>query len=104
MAAFAALLLPLKVESSRYFLLDQPVALVVGIAAIASLNATERPSWRLDTLFGALAVFATLVKGNGLLVPLVPSIEIALSRRWALLADAWLWMVGALTVLLILPW
>lgn len=103
-ASFATLLLPLTVESTRYFLLDQPIALVVGITAIAWAAAVERPSWRRYTLFGALAVFTTLVKGNGLLILLVPPIEIALSRRWALLADARLWTVGALTLLLILPW
>lgn len=103
-AAFAALLLPLTAESARYFLLDQPVALIVGIAAIAWLAAAERPSWWRYAMFGALAAFATLVKGNGALVVLIPAIEIGLSRRWRLLADVRLWVVGAVTLLVILPW
>jgi hypothetical protein len=103
-AAFVALLLPLEVESARYFLLDQPVALVVGLAAIAWLAAADLPSWWRYALLAALAVFATLVKGNGVLVILVPVIEIVLSRRWALLADRRLWIAGVTTGLLILPW
>ncbi|MES2452649.1 MAG: glycosyltransferase family 39 protein [Pseudomonadota bacterium] len=103
-AAFVVLLLPLTVESARYFLLDQPVALIVGAAAIAWLAAAERPSWWRYALFGAFAVFATLVKGNGTLVVLIPAIEIGLSRRWRLLADRRLWTVGAITFFLILPW
>ncbi len=103
-AAFVLLLLPLEVESARYFLLDQPVTLVVGLAAIAWLAAAERPSWWRYTLFAVLAVFATLVKGNGLLVVLVPAINIVLSRRWGLLGDRRLWVAGLATGLLILPW
>ncbi|MEG3082134.1 glycosyltransferase family 39 protein [Sphingomonas sp. PB2P12] len=103
-AAFAVLLLPLEAESARYFLLDQPVTLVVGLAAIAWLAAADRPSWSRLALFSALAVFSTLVKGNGLLVALVPAIDIVLSWRWPLLRDRKLWIAGAITGLLILPW
>lgn len=103
-AAFVVLLLPLEVESARYFLLDQPVTLVVGLAGIAWLTAAETPSWWRFALFSALAVFATLVKGNGLLIVLVPAIDIALARRWHLLRDRKLWVAGAVTGALILPW
>lgn len=103
-AALAMLVLPLVVESARAFLLDQPVALVAGLAAIAWLRAAERPGWRRFLLFGALAAFAPLVKGNGALVALIPPIEIALSRRWALLRDRRLWATGALTALVVAPW
>jgi len=103
-AAFVVLLLPLEIESARYFLLDQPVTLVVGLAGIAWLTAAETPSWWRFALFSALAVFATLVKGNGLLIVLVPVIDIVLSRRWHLLRDRKLWVAGAVTGVMILPW
>lgn len=103
-AAIAMLILPLVVESARAFLLDQPVALVAGLAAVAWLRAAERPGWGRFALFGALAAFAPLVKGNGALVALIPPIEIALSRRWPLLRDPRLWATGALTALVVAPW
>ncbi len=103
-AAFAYLLLPLVAEEARYFRLDQPVALVVGLATIAWWRATERPgSWRY-LLFGALAAFATLVKGNGALIMLVPALDILMAARWRQLADTRLWMAAAATLLVVAPW
>ncbi|WP_322965036.1 ArnT family glycosyltransferase [Sphingomonas fuzhouensis] len=103
-AAFAMLLSPLVIESAQSFLLDQPVALVVGLGAIAWLRAAERPGWGRFLLFGALAAFAPLVKGNGALIALVPAIEILLARRWHLLRDRRLWAVAAATLLVVAPW
>ncbi|MFT3977933.1 MAG: glycosyltransferase family 39 protein, partial [Sphingomonas bacterium] len=103
-AALVTLVLPLTIESARNFLLDQPVTLVAGLAAIAWLAAAQRPGWWRFALFAALAAFAALVKGNGLLVALIPPIEIALSRRWALLRDLRLWAAGAAALLVIVPW
>jgi 4-amino-4-deoxy-L-arabinose transferase-like glycosyltransferase len=102
--AFAYLLLPLVAEEARYFRLDQPVALVVGLAAIAWWRAVERPGlWRY-LLFGALAAFATLVKGNGALIVLVPALDILMAARWRQLADARLWIAAAATLLVVAPW
>jgi 4-amino-4-deoxy-L-arabinose transferase-like glycosyltransferase len=103
-AAFAMLVLPLVIDSTWNFLLDQPVALVVGLGAIAWLRATEVPGWRRFALFGALAAFAPLVKGNGALIALVPAIEILLARRWAILRDRRLWVVAATTLMVVAPW
>lgn len=103
-AAFAMLTLPLVGDSARSFLLDQPVALVVGLGAIAWLRAVEAPGWGRFALFGALAAFAPLVKGNGALIALVPAIEIALARRWAILRDRRLWSVAVATLLVVAPW
>ncbi len=103
-AAFAMLASPLAVDSARSFLLDQPVALVVGLGAIAWLRAAEAPGWRRFALFGALAAFAPLVKGNGALIALVPAVEILLARRWAILRDRRLWVVAVATLLVVAPW
>lgn len=103
-AALTMLASPLVVDSARSFLLDQPVALIVGLGAIAWLRAAEEPGWRRFALFGALAAFAPLVKGNGALIALVPAIEIAFARRWSILRDHRLWAIAAATLLVVAPW
>ncbi len=103
-AAFAYLLLPLVAEEARYFRLDQPVALVVGLAVIAWWRAVERPGLGRYLLFGALAAFATLVKGNGALIMLVPALDILMAARWRQLADGRLWIAAAATLLVVAPW
>jgi 4-amino-4-deoxy-L-arabinose transferase-like glycosyltransferase len=103
-AAFAYLLLPLVANEARYCRIDQPVALVTGLAAIAWFRATERPGlWRY-LLFGALAAFATLTKGNGALAVLIPALDILMARRWRQLADWRLWVAAAATLLVVAPW
>lgn len=103
-AGLAYLLSPLVAEEARFFRLDQPVALVAGIAAIAWTRAAERPSLPRYLLFGALAATATLTKGNGALVMLVPAFEIALARRWRQLADWRLWVAAIATLIVVAPW
>ena len=102
-AAVATLAVPLVSGSARSFLLDQPVALVVGLGAIAWLRAVERPGWGRFALFGVLAAFAPLVKGNGALIALLPVIEILLARRWAVLRDHRLWVVAAAVLVVVAP-
>jgi hypothetical protein len=103
-AAFGYLLLPLVANEARYFRLDQPVALIAGLAAIAWFRATERPSLGRYLLFGALAAFATLTKGNGALVILVPALDMLMAWRWRPLADWRLWLAAAATLLVVAPW
>lgn len=103
-AAFAYLLLPIVANEARYFRLDQPVALVAGLAAIAWFRASERPGlWRY-LLFGAFAAFATLTKGNGALVMLVPALDILMAARWRQLLDWRLWVAALATLLVVAPW
>jgi hypothetical protein len=103
-AAFAYLLLPIVANEARYFRLDQPVALVAGLAAIAWFRASERPGlWRY-LLFGALSAFATLTKGNGALVMLVPALDMLMSGRWRQLLDWRLWVAAVATLLVVAPW
>ena len=103
-ASLYCLLLPVSIDAARYFLLDQPVALAVGLAALAWLWAVRRPGWAPYLAFGAAAALATLIKGNGALVVLIPAIEIALAGRWRLLRDYRLWIAGAITLAIVVPW
>ncbi|MBA2935804.1 glycosyltransferase family 39 protein [Sphingomonas sp. CGMCC 1.13654] len=103
-AAFGYLLLPLVANEARYFRIDQPVALVAGLAAIAWFRATEKPGlWRY-LLFGALTAFATLTKGNGALAVLIPALDIVMAGRWRQLADWRLWTAAVATLLVVAPW
>lgn len=97
-------LLPLVVDGGRYILLDQPVALVVALAAIAWAAASDRPAWWRFLIFAAFAAAAPLVKGNGALVALIPAIDIALTNRWRLLRQPWLWIAALLTIAVVAPW
>lgn len=97
-------LLPLVVDGGRYILLDQPVALVVAMAAIAWCAASDRPAWWRFLIFAAFAAAAPLVKGNGALVALVPAIDIVLTNRWRLLRRLSLWVAALLTVAVVAPW
>ncbi|MCC2976266.1 glycosyltransferase family 39 protein [Sphingomonas sp. PL-96] len=100
----AYLILPLVLDGARRFLLDQPVTLVVGLAAIAWLRATERPGWTRFLIFAALAAYAPLVKGNGALIALVPAIDIVLRKRWRLLREPALWGAAMLAMAVVGPW
>jgi hypothetical protein len=103
-AAFVYLLLPLVAEEAGYFRLDQPVALAVGLAAIAWWRAVAQPNLGRYLLFGALAAFAALVKGNGALIVLVPTLDILMAARWRQLADRGLWIAAVATLLVVAPW
>ena len=103
-ASVAMLLLPLVAHDARYVLLDQPTALVVGVAAMAWLHATARRTLFAYLLFALLAVFATLVKGNGALIALVPALDILIARRWRQLGEPRLWIASVVGLLLAAPW
>lgn len=100
----AYVLLPLVVDGGRYLLLDQPVALFVALAAIFWARATDRPGWWRFLIFAGFAAACPLVKGNGALIALVPAIDIALTRRWALLKLPALWVAALVTLTLVAPW
>lgn len=96
--------LPLVVDGGRYLLLDQPVALMVAMGAIAWARASDRPGWVRMLVFAAFAAACPLVKGNGALIALVPAIDIALTGRWRLLKLPALWVAGLATLAVVAPW
>ncbi len=97
-------LLPLVVDGARNLLLDQPVALVVALAAIAWARASDKPSWARFLTFAVVAAAAPLVKGNGALVALIPALDLALTGRWRLLRLPALWVSALLTLAVVAPW
>lgn len=97
-------LLPLVVDGARYLLVDQPLALVVALAAMAWAGASERPSWPRMLGFGLLAAACPLIKGNGALVALIPPLDIALTGRWRLLRRPCLWGAAVAALVIVAPW
>ena len=103
-AALGYIALPFVIDQGGYILLDQPLTLICGIAAILWHSATERPSLPRYLLFAAVAALALMIKGNGVLIGLVPFLHIAMTKRWRLLADWRLWLAAVLGLLVVTPW
>ena len=102
-AAFWALT-PLALEGQAFLMLDQPLAAFTLAATIAWFLYSEKQSWLRIFVFAALAATAILMKGNGWLIGLVPALHIALTGRWKLLRSLSLWIGGAATLAMVLPW
>jgi 4-amino-4-deoxy-L-arabinose transferase-like glycosyltransferase len=96
--------LPLVIENGRYLLVDQPLALIVALAAIAWAAAAARPTWPRMLGFALLAAACPLIKGNGALIALVPAVDIALTGRWRLLRHGSLWGAALLALAIVVPW
>lgn len=103
-AALAYLLLPLTLEQTGYILLDQPLTLACGLSAMAWWWAVRRPGLLRYLLFAFSAALALMIKGNGVMMLALPLIHIALTRRWALLANWRLWVAAIVGLLLVAPW
>ncbi len=103
-AAAAFAVCSITQSGSSAVMLDIPVALCC-LAALIAYNtylATER--WRFSLLFGAIAAVAMLIKGNGMLLALLPPLSILLNRRWHLLKRLSFWAPGLLAGLVVGPW
>jgi len=96
--------LPMVVDSARYLLVDQPLTLVVALAAMAWAAASERPTWPRLLGFALLAAACPLIKGNGALVALIPALDIALTGRLRLLRQPALWAAAIIAFAIVAPW
>lgn len=104
MSALVFILLPMTLESLSFFMLDQPLTLVVLLAANVWRRFSYRPSYILGLLYGILAAAAILVKGNGWLLGLFPIFHILIAHRWALLRDPRTYAGALLCLLAVVPW
>ena len=103
-AALGYLLLPIVIDQGGYALIDQPLALCAGIAAILWWRATCRPGLARYLLFALAAATTMMIKGNGVLIVAMPLFHIALTGRWSMLADWRLWLAALFGLALVLPW
>lgn len=104
LAAILFLLIPLVQKYSGTLMADMPVALFSFWSMLLWTRYMQRPN--LLTAIGVALLFAAtiLTKGNGFALAFIPPVAIALCRRWDLLRHASLWIAGALTAALCLPW
>lgn len=98
------ILLPLSLESLNFFMLDQPLTVVVLLAANVWQHFSNRPTYLLGLLYGILAAAAILVKGNGWLLGFFPIFHIILANRWALLLDFRTYSGALLCLIIVVPW
>lgn len=103
-SALVLTLLPLSLVALNFFMLDQPLTLIVLLSAWVWLRFAYQPSYNFGLLYGTLAAAAILVKGNGWLLVLFPMFHILFARRWALLRDPRMYAGALLCLLAVLPW
>jgi 4-amino-4-deoxy-L-arabinose transferase-like glycosyltransferase len=102
-AALCALT-PVALEGFAFFMLDQPLAAAALAATGLWIAFVGRPRAWVVLLFGLVAAWAVLIKGNGWLLLFVPPIHLALTGRWRVLASPWPWLAALLAALVVGPW
>lgn len=103
-SALVFILLPVSLEAQNFFMLDQPLTVVVLLSAWAWWRFSYQPSYVLGLLYGTLAAAAIMIKGNGWLLALFPMFHILFTRRWALLRNPRTYAGALLCLLVVLPW
>jgi hypothetical protein len=98
------LLLPLAQEALQFFMLDQPLVIVVLLAAVTWEKFTQKPGFLLGIVYGCLAAAAILIKGNGWVLGLFPLLHILLTRHWRLLVNPRVYVGGVCCLLAVVPW
>ena len=102
--ALVFILLPVSLEALNFFMLDQPLVVVVLLSAWVWWRFSYKPSYVMGLLYGALAAAAILIKGNGWFLVLFPMFHILFAQRWGLLRDPRLYAGALLCLLAVVPW
>lgn len=103
-SALVFILLPVSLEALNFFMLDQPLTVVVLLSAWVWWRFSYQPSYVLGLLYGTLAAAAIMIKGNGWLLALFPIFHILFARRWVLLRDPRIYAGALLCLIVVLPW
>jgi hypothetical protein len=85
-------------------MLDTPIALASLLAALAYSAFLKEGRWQYSLLFGLLAVFALLIKGNAFSLGLFVVLAAALSGRWRLMLRPAFWIPAPIVLLVAGPW
>ena len=96
--------LPVVQLQATQVMSDLPLAIFCLFAALAFARYLETERLRDAVLFGLLASAATLTKGSGLLLALVPPLAIAFARRIELVRRLSFWMPALIVAVLCGPW
>ena len=102
--AIAFVICPIVKEGSTEVMLDAPVALVCLLSMLAYARYLDRGRSRDAVLFGLLAAFGILIKGNAAALALLPMLTVLIGRRFDLLKRPSFWLPLPIVALLVLPW
>lgn len=102
--AWTAIALPLTQTLTFTVMADLALAIAVLLAALAFVRFMESGRWFDSLAFGLWASAATMTKGSGLFLALVPPLAIVLSSRYRLLKNKSLWIAVVPVVLICGPW
>jgi len=97
-------LTPIWLESLAFLMLDEAVALLAALAALAWHRYAATGGWRPLLLFAALAAATILTKGNGWLLGLVPPIHAALTGQGRRLIAPRAIAAASLLLAVVGPW
>lgn len=103
-AAMAFVLCPITQAGSSSVMLDIPITLCALLALWAYTRYMETERTTDSLLFGVAASAALLIKGNGLLLALLPPFALLFSGKWYLLARRSFWAPAVLVAILTGPW
>jgi len=104
LTALLFLCLPTTVTGLNFFMLDQPLTVMVLLAALAWQRFARQPGYGAALLYGGIAAAAILIKGNGWLLGLFPLLHLGFTGRWRLLADPRSYAGAFFCLLLVVPW
>ena len=99
-----AVILPLTQSMSSVVMADLLLAVLILAAALAFSRYLGSARWRDSLAFGLLAAAATMTKGSGLMLALLPGLSILAWGRFRLLTKGSLWLAVVPVLLICLPW
>ena len=85
-------------------MLDVPIAFLTCLAMLAWARFLLDGTWPWSVAFGLTAAGAIMVKGNGILLALVPPLSVALIGRLRLLWNWRFWVPALIAGVLTVPW
>lgn len=102
--AISAVLLPFSLQSSLSFMLDIPITMFCLWAILTWHTYMTKPSLQRSVLFGILAGFAILIKGNALFLALLVPVSLLMTRRTNYVFRRDIWASLFIVILIAGPW
>jgi 4-amino-4-deoxy-L-arabinose transferase-like glycosyltransferase len=104
LAGVAYVLMPLTLNNTTRLMLDQALAGLCLLAALAWSAYAKQPSLWKGMAYAAAAAAAILVKGNGWVLAVFPVFHLALTGRWRVLLNWRTYAAGAAALSVVGAW
>ena len=104
LAGIIYVLIPVTLNNTMRLMLDQALAGLCLLGALAWSAYATRPSLRRGMAYAAVAAASILVKGNGWVLAVFPIFHIALTGQWRLLINWRTYAAGAAAILVVGGW